>query len=155
MDGARQYILSLTAAALFCVILTGIVGKKGPFSNIMGLLIGVFMAVVLIRPVLDIHIQSPERFLDELHTSAQEAVAMGLETAEEELETGIKERLTAYIQAEAQNLGCDLDVDLSLEENLPQQVTLMGAISPYAKSKLSAWLEKNLQILPEDQVWIG
>ena len=155
MDGARQYILSLTAAALFCVILTGIVGKKGPIANIMGQLIGVFMAVVLIGPVLDFHIQSPDHFLDELRISAQDAVAMGIETAEEEMETGMKDRLTAYIQAEAEILGCDLDVDICLEENMPQQITLTGAISPYAKTKLGAWLEKNLQIPPEDQLWIG
>ena len=147
----KAYILSLVTGALFCVLLTGIIGKKGPIANIIGLLTGVFMAVVFIGPVLDIRIPSPERFLDDFRFSAQEAVAMGIETAE----TGMKKRLVAYIQAEAQTLGCDLDVDLCLEENIPQQVTLMGAISPYAKSKLGAWLEKNLQIPPEDQLWIG
>ena len=147
----KGYILSLTAGALFCVILTGIVGKKGPIANIMGLLTGVFMAVVLIGPILDIRIPLPERFLADLQFSAQEAVAMGIETAE----TSMKERLTAYIQAEAKNLGCDLDVDLSLEESIPKQVTLMGAISPYAKSKLGSWLQKNLKIPPEYQLWIG
>ena len=78
----KTYILSLTAAALFCVILTGIVGKKGPIANIICLLTGVFMAMVLIGPVLNIRIPSPQRFLDDLRLDAKEAVAMGIETAE-------------------------------------------------------------------------
>ena len=64
-------------------------------------------------------------------------------------------------QAEALDEFCspdkviNLDVDLRFDENIPQQVTLAGAISPYAKSKLGAWLQENLQIPPEDQLWIG
>lgn len=47
MESIRQYLLSITAAAVICSLITGIMGKKGTYAAIVRMLCGLFMAITM------------------------------------------------------------------------------------------------------------
>lgn len=49
MEALRQYVTVLTAAAILCAILTGLLGKKGLSAGIMRLLCGLVMVLCVFR----------------------------------------------------------------------------------------------------------
>ena len=83
MDGIRQYLLSVTGAAIICSILMSILGKKGMYSSVIRMLCGLFMAVTMISPVMRIHLKNFEAYFGELNIEANSAVSWGIQTAED------------------------------------------------------------------------
>ena len=76
----KEYLLSLTAAAIVSCILKMIpVGK--PTASLIKLLCGVFMACVLIKPVIHLKLDDFSSFDQFYSAEAQTAVAMGEEAA--------------------------------------------------------------------------
>ena len=49
MEALRQYVTVLTAAAILCAILSGLLGKKGLSAGIMRLLCGLVMMLCVFR----------------------------------------------------------------------------------------------------------
>lgn len=89
-----------------------------------------------------------------LEFSAEEAITWGTDVAAEALCEAIEDKCVASIITQAKKLGCDPEVDVVIENNVPQKVTLIGSVSPYAKRSLTTWIETNLNISTEDQIWI-
>lgn len=66
----------------------------------------------------------------------------------------ISEEAATYILDKADALGLQLEVQVELDGNLlPWGVSLQGAASPYARSRLSSQIETELGIPKERQVW--
>ena len=150
----KAYLLSVTTAALFCTVLLELTVGQGTSAKTVRLLTGVFMLIIIARPAIDLRIDDFTRSFQMLEFSAEEAIAWGTDAAAEALCEAIEDRCVASILAQAKDLECEIDVDIVLENNMPQKVTLTGSVSPYAKRKLIAWIESNMNISTEDQVWI-
>ena len=97
MDGIRQYLLSVTGAAIICSILMSILGKKGMYSSVIRMLCGLFMAVTMISPVMRIHLKNFEAYFGELNVEANSAVSWGIQTAEDASAEFIKDKTETYI----------------------------------------------------------
>ena len=54
MDSIRQYLLSITAAAVICAIINALSGKKGTTSAVVKLLSGLFLTLSVISPLLNL-----------------------------------------------------------------------------------------------------
>lgn len=158
MDGLRQYIISITAAAILCGILTGFFGKKGTISAVVKLLSGLFLALTVIRPWIQLEINDLSDFLDSISVSSSDAVQAGKTSAEDALRERIKAKTEAYILDKATAWDAELTVEITLSEAdppVPCAVCLSGRVSPYAKVQLSKMLEEDLGIAKEDQTWTG
>lgn len=158
MDEIRAYLLRITAAALLCGILTKILGKKGMLTTTVKLITGVFMALTVVGPLVSIRLDTLDEFTEGISYDASAAVAEGEISAMETMSEIIKQQIQAYILDKAETLGAQLSVEVILSEDTPPVpcvVRITGKISPYGKNVLSAYINDDLGIGVEDQIWTG
>lgn len=148
----------MTAAALLLGILQVISGKKGTHAALLQLVGGLFLTFTVIAPVADIE---PEDILDYPWDFAVQGSAIaeqGQVYSQDQLRGIIKDRCEAYILDKALTLQAELQVEVMLSQDeipVPASVRLQGSITPYAKKTLQQWLQDDMAIPKEHQVWIG
>lgn len=158
MGEIRQYLISVTAAAILCGIIQSIVGKKGMLAAIVKLLAGLFLSLSVISPFAKLRLADITDYTTFLSDDASEAVQAGKMAAQDALAARIKSETEAYILDKAKAWGIELAVDVIISDSdppVPCAVTLSGGVSPYAKVRLSQMLEDELGIPKEEQAWIG
>ncbi len=156
MEFVRQYLMSLIAAAMIVGIVTAIVKTKGSGGAIIRLVSGIFLALVMLSPVLKIEIRGFMDFYNDISLDAADAVNTGKNMVQNEMHTIIKENLEAYILDKASALQLDVDVDIFLTEELPpapDSITIKGSVSPYNKQVFQAFLIDEIGIPREQQIW--
>ena len=155
MEELRSYILSVTAAAILCVLVTTLVGKGSNIGSLLKLITGMILTAVILRPMVSIGDINLHRYLEQLNDKAASAVDQGTAASQTALRTGILENLEAYILDKAAKHGLVLDVSVTLDEAsmAPVGVVISGAVSPFAKMELQAILEEDLGIPQEAQIW--
>ena len=156
MNSVGAYILRLTAAAVICGLISGIVGTKGALASIVKLMTGLFLCFSVISPFLKMNGTSFTGYLEDLQVNGDEIVADGKTAAMKELETIIKSKTEAYILDKAASYGAELAVEVSVdttETPVPNAVRVSGQISPYGKKQLQQMIANDLGIALEAQVW--
>lgn len=155
MEGIRQYIISVTAAAMICASLKHISMTTGKQGSMVKLLCGVFLLFTVIRPVADIRLDTAYEFSQELSFDSAAAIEAGQAYAAQWKEDIIKQQLCAYIMDKAADFEADIAPTAVLDENLmPAQIYIRGDISPYAKSRLQQIISRDLGIAKENLIWI-
>ena len=158
MEGLRQYILQIIAAALLCSIVIRFVGEKGASAPVIRMITGVFMLLTLASPLAHIRLNDLSFYFDRLTQETDQAVGMGQSAAFEELKTIIKSKTEAYILDKATAYGANLEVDVELDGSsppVPCGVQIGGSISPYGKKQLQNYISESLGIPLEAQIWTG
>lgn len=158
MESLRQYVLSVTAAAMICGIISALLGKKGTTGAIGKLLSGIFLAMVILRPLVNISISDLTDFSDIYSFEAKSIVRSGEVLAADAMADIIKKQTSAYILDKADALGVSVSVEVQLSRDtpqLPETVTIRGAVPPYQRKQLMDVLENDLGIPGENQIWIG
>lgn len=156
MEAIRSYLLSVTAAALICSMVTKLV-HKGTVGTVMKLLTGICMALTVVSPLVDIRLDGLKDLTVDVSQAASKAAAAGENLARQELETIITAQTQAYILDKAEELGLSLSVEVVLSGEsypVPAGVKLEGNASPYARMVLSDYITEKLGISAEDQKWI-
>lgn len=157
MEALRQYIISVTAAAMITGILSGIV-KNSPAKELLRMLCGLFLAIVFLRPIwnLDPNDMLPDTFLD--FRAGKGSAAVGEKIARSAMADIIKSETEAYILDKASAMGVTLTATVTLSEDtipIPVAAQLTGNISPYHRKQLSNILQTELGITEENQLWTG
>lgn len=156
MDGIRKYLLSVISAAIICSIVNILSGKKSAPSSLIRLISGIFMALTLISPLVNIRLSDYADYFSGFTVDANAAVAFGESAATDALRSIIKSQTEAYILDKADSMEVALDVEVTLNnENppVPCGVMITGSFSPYSKEVLSQYIANDLGISKEDQVW--
>ncbi len=157
MDSIGEYILSITAAGVICAIVKHIIGDKNFSAGIIKVVCGIFMAVTVLAPIVNIRLKNIENIFEEYQISGQTASKQGVIMANEAMEDIIKQQTEAYVWNEANRLGLNLDVSVTLSDAhppIPVSVTLTGEISPYYKKTMSRFITENLGLAEENQIWM-
>ena len=155
MEAVRQYIISVTAAAILCGILTAMVGGK-QIKPVWKLIAGIFLTLTAVKPLADIDLGSVPTLAETYSLQAEAAVLEGETMLNSQRQGIIKSRLEAYILDKAKAIGVTLTVDVSLDDkSLPVSVRLSGDVSPGAKSRLQSIIAVDLGIPKEAQIWVG
>ncbi len=157
MEAVRQYLLSVTAAAIFCGIAMKLLGKKGTAASIGKMLTGLFLAFTVISPFAKLEIGDVTGFTDAFEADASDAVAAGQSHTKKAMAEIIKSRSEAYILDKAEALGVELTVEVTVSDAdipIPTAVRLTGKVSPYVKSQLRSAIADGLGIIKENQIWI-
>lgn len=155
MEGVREYLLGVIAAAILCSILSQLAGKEGFLGAVMKLLCGIFMVLALVAPITKIRI-SPNKIFSGISLQANAITASAAESSRESMAAIIKEQTQAYILDKANSQGVNLSVEVMLSDaEIPEPigVKLSGNVSPYAKKILSQAIENDLGIATEAQIW--
>ena len=155
MDSIRQYILSISAAALLCSIVKALVGKKTGNGMVVELICGTFMAVTLLSPWLDWNIQDITLYTDGIKSDAATISELAQERTEAEIRKIIKDESEAYILDKASSMEMDITVEVILQETdpIPVCAVIAGNVSPYNRTVLSQYIENTLAITEDAQVW--
>lgn len=157
MDDIREYLIGVVAAAVLCGVVTDLVSQKGTLAIAIRFMTGLLMVLAVIRPWVSIRFDGLSDWSELITGDGKNAAASGEWMAQNAYYESIKQRLEAYILDEAKVLGCELKVDVTLSANtppVPVKAQLEGAVSPYARQKLTRILEEQLGIKQEDQIWI-
>ena len=156
MEAIRDYLISISSAALICAVATRLV-SKGTVGSVVKLMAGILMALSIVSPLLRIRLDELTDMMDDIQISAEEIAAEGENSARRDMEELILAQLQSYILDKAESMGVELTVEIELESQglpIPCAVTLRGSVSPYAKSVLSDYIAENLGIEAEAQTWI-
>ena len=158
MQSLGRYILSVTAAASLLGILQSIAGKKGSSGTLIQLIGGLFLTFTVIAPVADIRLDAGWDLPWELTAQGSAIAAQGQSLSRDQLRAIIKEQSEAYILDKALSYQAMLEVEVTLSQDeipAPASVRLQGSVSPYARTVLQQWLQDDMGIPKENQVWIG
>lgn len=155
MESLRSYILSVVTAAIFCALVLDIAGKKSSAAPILKLLSGLFLALTVIRPIAQVHVEEFLHFTEDLDLEAAAAAEVGSIYYQVSLAQVIQEQTRTYIMDKAQTLNASVTAEVVLDEQaIPKEVTIHGQISPYAKAQLTDYIASDLGIPKERQTWI-
>lgn len=156
MESIKSWLLSVCAAGAVCALAMELTGKDGAGSAMVRTVAGLVLLLTLLQPLSVRSSLDPVAMYDSFRAEADEAVAAGNDYANNQLAESITQRLTAYILDKAASLGADVTVEIILSgDALPQlrQVCITGNVSPYARSRLAAVLEKELGLTGGDLQW--
>lgn len=157
MEELKQYAVSITAAAIMCSILSGMISHSST-KKLVRFIFGVFMAAALIRPISGMEIPDLMRLTDTGSTSVHSIIEDAKNMAGTATAEIIKEASEAYILDKAAELNADIRAEVLLSQGdppIPVGVRLYGEQTPYARRQLQAMLFSDLGIPKEDQQWIG
>lgn len=152
----KGYVLTVTAAALMCGIVTKLTGKEGAQHQLIQMAAGLVLLFAVIQPFAKLQWKNPADLLQDLQLDASDAVQEGVQQTNQALAQSIKEQTRAYILDKAAALGADAQVEVLMSEDTlpaPVGVIITGDVSPYVKVQLSNMMEKDLGISGENQIW--
>lgn len=156
MEAIREYLLGVSAAALVCGIATKLI-RKGMIGSVVKLMAGVFVALAVAAPLVEIRLDALSDLTLDAQTDAAQVAADGENSARQAMAQIISQKSAAYILDKAEALGASLTVEVTVSADgypVPCSVELAGRVSPYAKSVLAAYISDQLGIDTEEQTWI-
>ena len=156
MTGIKEYLLSIVAASVVCVICTTIMPKNTSAGKIISILSGICLTITMIAPIAKIDFDSALDYWTDMTEEASMLSADSKHAIVDELRTVITQETEAYILKKANSMGLQLEVSVVVSQDepyVPYAVELRGTISPYDKAILSQYIEKNLDIEERCQTW--
>ncbi len=156
MDAIRQYLLSVTAAALLCAIVKAIIGKRETTGIISNVIVGLIMAVTILSGWRNLDIINNFDLDSLMDSDAYTAIESGQNMAAETLSASIKQQTESYILEKAKTLDLQIRVEVKMSNDqipVPCYVTLTGSASPYAKKQMTNMIVNDLGITEENQKW--
>ncbi len=156
MEHIREYLISVTAAAILAGIIRSMAGEKGSTAGILRMVCGIFLAFTVMGPFTDIQLQDSSLLHLDVMDHAGAAVEDGLDYAQRAMARLIKTRTEAYILDKALAFQAQITVEVSVSDDetpIPIACTVTGNLSPYAKKQLMRIIESDLGIPKEAQQW--
>lgn len=153
MDSLRQWLVSLTAAAIFLGAAESLVSQGG-VRRVLRLAGGLVLLLVLLRPVTGLLSQLPRLDLPDWRAETEQREEELRRDQEAEWEGFIEGELRSYIWDKEQSLGLAYPVSVSTRPgagggSVPDRVSIGG---PFHQ-ELSDWLTEELGLGPESQIW--
>lgn len=158
MEGVREYLFSIIAAAMIAGIVLTIVGKKGTPAAVIKLMVGLLLVTTIFSPWAELQIGDLSTYFENLQHDASAVADEALRNTKEEEAAIIKKEIEAYILDKAVLLDLDVSANISLTDSDPPEpyaVTITGIASPYAKQRLQHIISSDLGIPKEQQSWIS
>lgn len=153
MDSLRQWLVSLTAAAIFLGAAEALVSQGG-VRRVLRLAGGLVLLVVLLRPIAGLADRLPGLSLPDWRAETERREADLRQDQETEWEGFIEDTLRSYIWDKEQSLGLAYPVSVSTRPgaggaSVPDRVAIDG---PFHQ-ELSDWLTEELGLERECQIW--
>ena len=151
MDAVRMWLLGVTVTSFLLSLAETLVTQEG--RRVLRLSGGVLLILVMVRPLLGLVGEVPA-FSFSQYAEETAALEENFEKRQEEtLSALIAEEAAAYISDKAEELGapCGVTVAVGVEDGVPLPKAVEMTI-PY-HAGLSQWLERELKIGEENQVW--
>ena len=148
------YILTLVAAGMLVAGVQSLI-QLPRLKQIARLAGGCLLLVAVLAPVVSIEIDDLElpNLVPQLQTMAELE-----EQTQQQMNQIIKERCESYILDKADSLGATISAEVELRQaeegyGVPQRATIAGVVTPRQRQALSAYIEQDLGIPPDRQIW--
>ena len=156
MDAIRKYLISLCAAALLCALVRALV-PGGRMKKLCSLLCGIFLMTAALSGISGWQLSDFAQELSKMQVAAEQA-RTGVEIRNREaLCAIIKSKTEAYIWDKAQELDLSVSIEVMVEADgsypYPSGVQITGTFTPQQRKTLEAYIEENLAIGKERQIW--
>ena len=156
MDAIRKYLISLCAAALLCALVRALV-PGGQMKKLCSLLCGIFLMTAALSGISGWQLSDFAQELSKMQVAAEQA-RTGVEIRNREaLCAIIKSKTEAYIWDKAQELDLSVSIEVTVESGsgypYPSGVQITGVFTPQQRKALEAYIEENLAIGKERQIW--
>ena len=156
MPVLREYLLSMTAAAIICAVSQHIIDNKSAAGKIIKTISGLFLALTVISPILEINFSDLDMDIQDIQNESQAIIADEVENSQSTLESIITEQTKAYILDEAKKIDLNVEIQLVLSDTnppVPVEISISGEASPYKKKQLNNIISENLGINGEKIIW--
>ena len=155
MEGLRQYVFSVASGAILSGLVTGMM-PKGACQKLLRLICGVFLTLLVIRPMLNLDLGSIVRELTGFGSrDGEAAAAFGEEMARDSMAAYIKRETEAYILDKARELGITADVEVTLGKDdlqIPVAAVIRGNVPAALRTRMERLIWENLGIAKENIV---
>lgn len=152
-----RYILSVVCLVIVCGVLQLLL-QDGSVTSVVKIVCGLAVIVAVLSPLIYGKTDKWMIRFEDLVQNGSSVVSEGQIIASNMYKQHIKEKTESYIIAKASALGADISIDIELASeypNSPDELTLKGNISPYAKQQLCKYLVEELGVPEENQLWIS
>jgi len=156
MSSLKQYLLSVIICAIVCSVISCFFKKKSANGMTIQLLSGIFMTITIISPLMKVQLPDLNIYYDSIYHDALQITNDAKYQTRNHTSQIIKENTEAYILVKADSMNADITVDVVLDQSdppIPVEVYINGTVSPYEKSVLSEYIQTNLNITKENQIW--
>lgn len=153
MSALGQYILTVSVAAVMtslirCILTEGLTGE------VMKLISGLILAITMLSPLKRIDL-SPDMLTGFMNSETADLYCdAGAAMAETAISDIIQQETEAYILSKANEWNAQIQVDVSVQERIPNAVQIHGNVSPEMQRRITLFMEQDLGIPREKQVWI-
>lgn len=157
MDSIRQYILSVICITIACGVVQQLLAGSQHYG-IMRIITGLMVTISALHPFLNLNDFSFDLCFDQITSDGAWIAEEGERMAADKASDIIRESTAAYISDKASVLGASVNVEVELKKNMvsrPYRVTITGELSPYVKKQLSTYIQKELEISEDAQIWIS
>ena len=157
MEGLRQYVLSVTAAAMICGVLSTLV-NDGNTKTLIRFIFGLFLTLAVVRPFAGAGFAQLKEMELPLEMQYGDAAVLGEEMARTALADIIKERAEAYILDKAAQMDADIQAEVTVgsgDPPLPVAASIFGNLTSDVRSQLQLFLDEELGIPKENLQWNG
>ena len=149
----NRWIIGAAVVSLAVAVAETLVAQEG-IRQVLRLAGGILLVVALLNPVLGLGETEMGDLLEDGRQSVQELEEAYGAMRQEQLAAVIAEETAAYISDKAEEMGLSCEVEVEVEEGedglaLPSVVRVEA---PY-QEELSRWLESQLDIPAEQQIW--
>ena len=157
MDSIRQYILSVICITIACGVVQQLLAGSQHYG-IMRIITGLMVTISVLHPFLNLNDFSFDLCFDQITSDGAWIAEEGERMAADMVADIIRESTAAYISDKASVLGASVNVEVELDNDMvsrPSRVTVIGNLSPYVKKQLSTYIQKELGISEDAQIWIS
>ena len=152
MEVLGKYLLQIVAAAILCGILSSLC-ERSAYMPVMRMILGVVMLICVLQPILKLRFRDISMQFNEIAVASDGFVAEGQEMASAAASAIISDSVNTYIENKAAALGAEVTASVYVKEGIPGSVIIIGDVSPYVRSQLSAWIVAEIGIGKEEQKW--
>ena len=157
IEAVKSYITNI----IYCSFIIGVISvipiQSKIVSGIIKFVSVMIVTIVIIEPITQCKFPKLTSF-DQLYSSDIERIIEHAEdTASYEERKIINDLIVAYILDKASSLGVNINVTIDLSPEYPytpEQIQISGPVSPYVRNILSEYIERNLGVAKEAQIWI-
>ncbi len=152
----KNYLFSVAAVSLLGALLAVLIPEGGARRTVrFGC--GILTALVTLSPLVELDYDDIAKQLAQLRLES-EAARTGVEVQNRELQARIiSEQAAAYIWDKADSLGLALEIEVETADRgsglYPYSASLHGTCGVADRAVLSRYIEQNLAIPAERQVW--
>ena len=157
MDGIRNYLATLIAAAFLCAVIKTVFGEKQ--TAVCSFACGLLMIITALRPIAKLDLQDISRVISRFRLEDFTAVTELPQPSNEIAADIIKEKTEAYIWDKAKQLqfipeAICVTVNRAEEIPFPTHTEIIGKFTQQQRIDLTLWIEQNLAIGKSNQNWI-